>query len=48
LRCGTRFRRNAALTFEHYENAQAAFQFKASAFDPRNANVVADWFRQHR
>jgi hypothetical protein len=35
-------------TFEHYENEQAAFKFKASAFDPRNANMIADWFRQHR
>jgi len=35
-------------TFEHYENEQAAFKFKASAFDPRNANMVAGWFRQHR
>ena len=35
-------------TFEHYENAQAAFRFKASAFDPHNANLIADWFRLHR
>jgi hypothetical protein len=35
-------------TFEHYENAQAAFKFKASAFDPRNANMIVDWFREHR
>jgi pimeloyl-ACP methyl ester carboxylesterase len=35
-------------TFEHYENAQAAFKFKEAAFDPRNANMIADWFRQHR
>lgn len=35
-------------TFEHYENAQAAFKFKAGAFDPRNADMVADWLRQHR
>ena len=35
-------------TFEHYDNVQAAFKFKASAFDPRNANMVADWLREHR
>ena len=35
-------------TFEHYENAQAAFKFKEAAFVPRNAHIVADWFRQHR
>ena len=35
-------------TFEHYENWQAAFRFQESAFDPRNAKLVADWFWQHR
>lgn len=35
-------------TFEHYENEQAAFKFKAAAFDPRSANMIADWLRQHR
>ena len=35
-------------TFEHYEGWQAAFKFQASAFDPRNAQLVADWFSQHR
>jgi hypothetical protein len=35
-------------TFEHYENWQAAFRFEASAFDPHNAKLVADWFWLHR
>ena len=35
-------------TFEHYTNMQAAFQFKASAFDPGNANLIGDWLQQHR
>jgi len=35
-------------TFEHYENELAAFKFKPAAFDPRNASIIADWFRQHR
>jgi hypothetical protein len=35
-------------TFEHYENLQAAFEFRESAFDPRNAKLVADWFWQYR
>jgi hypothetical protein len=35
-------------TFEHYENLQAAFKFRESAFDPRNAKLVADWFWQYR
>jgi pimeloyl-ACP methyl ester carboxylesterase len=35
-------------TFEHYENAQAAFEFRASAFDSRNAKLIADWLQQRR
>jgi pimeloyl-ACP methyl ester carboxylesterase len=35
-------------TFEHYADWQAAFKFQESAFDPRNAKLVADWFWEHR
>ena len=35
-------------TFEHYVNMQAAFNFKASAFNPGNAKLIGEWLQRHR
>jgi uncharacterized protein len=34
-------------TFEHYADMRAAFEFKASAFDPTNAQLIGDWIQKH-
>ena len=34
-------------TFEHYADMQAAFEFKASAFDPGNAKMIGNWIQKH-
>jgi pimeloyl-ACP methyl ester carboxylesterase len=35
-------------TFEHYADMHAAFEFKASAFDPANAQLIVNWLQKHR
>jgi pimeloyl-ACP methyl ester carboxylesterase len=35
-------------TFEHYANQQAAFEFKASPFDPGPGRIIGDWLQRHR
>jgi hypothetical protein len=34
-------------TFEHYADMHGAFEFKASAFDPGNAQMIGNWIQQH-
>jgi pimeloyl-ACP methyl ester carboxylesterase len=34
-------------TFEHYADMHAAFEFKASAFDPGNAQLIGNWMQKH-
>jgi len=34
-------------TFEHYSDMRAAFEFKASAFDPTNARMIGSWIQKH-
>jgi pimeloyl-ACP methyl ester carboxylesterase len=35
-------------TFEHYDNANAAFADKEAPFDPKIGDLVAGWFAEHR
>jgi len=35
-------------TFEHYPDLHAAFEFKASAFDPGNAQMIGKWIQNQR